>query len=99
MNNRAMERKLQKREAIDVSKCERTSTGDYVLPLFTDDVDYCDAVTESWVWSIGELLRPLPSVMADGSRRTLPAGTFLAALDGRHYTAEQSETIKCRWLR
>jgi hypothetical protein len=97
--NRAMLDKLKRRKAIDVSKCRRTSTGAYILAKFTDGVDYCDALTGTWIWSIGETLRPLPSELADGSREVLPVGTFLAATDGRFYSAEESPTIKCVWLR
>src|SRR5256885_9791584 len=32
--------------SVDVSGCERTATGDYVLPEFRDGFDYCDAKSE-----------------------------------------------------
>lgn len=100
MNNRAMQRKLERREAIDVSGCERTATGDYLLREFVDGVDYCDAKTEDWIWSIGKLLRPLPSVMANNERRELPAGSFLASTSTRYYHPESaSDTFECVWLR
>lgn len=93
--NQAMARKLRSGDCTDVSKCRRTATGDYVLEDFEDGQDYCDVSSESWIWSIGKLLRPLPSVLADGSRETLPVGTFLASTDGRHYNGGESEVIEC----
>jgi hypothetical protein len=99
MINLAMQRKLRAREAIDVSGCRRTATGDYILKEFRYDTDYCDAKTEDWIWSVGKVLKPLPSVMADGSRETLPAGTFLASTSARHYSAGESDVIECVWLR
>jgi len=97
MINRAMQRKLKTHQAVDVSGCERTATGDYVLPEFRDGFDYCDAKSEEWIWSIGKLLRPLPSVMANNERRELPVGTFLASTSSRYYP--DSETVECVWLR
>lgn len=49
-----MERKLKDGEAIDVSVCEKTAEGCYRLIGFEPDVDYCDAKTEEWIWSIGQ---------------------------------------------
>lgn len=97
--NRAMARKLEKGEAIDISACARTKGGDYVLERFKDDVDYCDAAQEAWVWSIGQLLEPVDTEMANGDRRELPTGTYLARLDSAHYSAEESQVVKCVWLR
>lgn len=97
--NQAMARSLRAGQCINVSECRRTAAGDYILERFEDGQDYCDASSESWIWSIGKLLRPLPSVMADGSRETLPVGTFLASTSGRHYSAGDSEVIECVWLR
>lgn len=99
MMNRAMEEKLAKQEAIDVSDYERTWGGIYVLPEYVDGVDYCDAVQEAWVWSIGKLLVPEEKLMADHSLRILPAGTILASLDSRFYSAGESKTVECLWLR
>jgi hypothetical protein len=97
--NRAMVDAVAKGEAIDISKCRRTITGAYILAQFIDDKDYCDARLGLWVWSIGRLNAPLPSVMADNSREVLPIGTCLAALDSRFYTAGTSGTVECVWLR
>jgi len=100
MKNRAMQRKLARHLAIDVSGCERTAAGDYTPPEFVDGVDYCNAQSGEWIWSIGKLLRPLPSVMADNERRELPAGTFLASTSSRYYQPDcESDTVKCVWLR
>lgn len=52
MLNKAMERKLKNGEAIDLSKCQREGRY-YIVRAFVDGVDYCDAETESWIWSIG----------------------------------------------
>lgn len=54
MNNLVMERKIKNGKAIDVSKCERDGDGNYILESFTEDIDYCDASTETRIWSIGE---------------------------------------------
>lgn len=83
MQNRAMEAKLAKGEAIDVSKWERTPDGDYRMPKgqeFVADVDYCDAELEAWIWSIGEL--------ADGS--------VVASTASKFY---QAAGVECLWLR
>lgn len=50
--NQAMRRKLNSGEAIDVSSLP-TYGGAYILPTFTEDVDYCNSRTERWIWSIG----------------------------------------------
>lgn len=99
MPNMAMQRKLKAGRAVDISDRPRTATGDYLLASFEEGKDYCDARAQSWVWSIGKLLRPLPSVMADGSRITLPAGSYLASLTSRYYNPEESQTIECVFVR
>lgn len=52
MDNLAMAEKLRKVEAIDISSFAREGKY-YVVPVFVEDVDYCDAKREAWVWSIG----------------------------------------------
>ena len=52
MVNRAMEEKLRQGLAVDVSAFPRTGNH-YALDCYADDVDYCDAKTEQWIWSIG----------------------------------------------
>ena len=54
MLNLRMQEKLKAREAIDVSKCEKTPEGDYILKEFTEGKDYCDGKKEHWIWSIGK---------------------------------------------
>lgn len=99
MRNQSMLRALKARKCIDISKCERTQGGDYVLERFVDGKDYCDAAQEAWVWSIGKLLEPVETIMANGDLRTLPAGTHLARLDSNHYSAGESQVVECVWLR
>lgn len=100
LRNKAMQRKLEAGRAIDLTTCAQTATGAYVLEKFVEGVDYCDSTSEAWVWSIAKLTRPLPSVMADGSRRTLEPGVYLAAMDSRFYHAEQrAPAYDCVWLR
>ncbi len=53
MPNLAMKRKLESGECRDVSRCARTPDGDYVLEHFEEEVDYANAETEEWIWSIG----------------------------------------------
>jgi hypothetical protein len=48
-----MQEKLEKGEAIDVSLFPKTDDGKYIMDDFKEDVDYCNAETESWIWSIG----------------------------------------------
>lgn len=70
MMNLAMERKIKKGEAIDISKCARDASGNYILEALVEDVDYCDAESERWVWSIGQHIE---------------TGVILASLDSRFY--------------
>lgn len=53
MHNKRMEEKLNRGEAIDLSQCERTKEGFYILDDFIEDKDYCDAEKEYWIWSTG----------------------------------------------
>lgn len=79
--NRAMAEKIRKGEARDVSPYIQPD-GTYALParFFVEDIDYCDASSEEWVWSIGKF--------ADGS--------IHAALDGRFYQVEGIECLWLR---
>jgi hypothetical protein len=100
MQNQAMRRKLDAGKAIDLARCMRTAAGDYILEKFVKDRDYCDAQLETWIWSIAKLTRPLPSVMADGTRRTLEPGTYLASNQSRFYHGSETTTAyECVWLR
>ena len=50
--NKAIERKLTSGRAIGLSR--RPRKGDfYVLERVVDGMDYCNAQTEQWIWSIG----------------------------------------------
>jgi hypothetical protein len=72
MTNAQMEEMLRAGEALDVSGCPRDEHGDYLLPpgFFRESVDYCDAVQELWVHSIG---------------RHIQTGEVLASTSGRFY--------------
>lgn len=55
MDNKSMERKLQNGEALDVRKVgKQIAPGRFQLRRFVEDVDYCDAEKEEWIWSIGK---------------------------------------------
>jgi hypothetical protein len=53
MLNLHMQEQLELQKAIDLSKNPRDADGNYILDQFIDDVDYCDAEREVWIWSIG----------------------------------------------
>lgn len=99
MNNKAMERKLQTGECIDVSDCRRTERGDYILAGFREDIDYADAKTEEWIFSIGRVMRVYPVTFEDKSTGMIEPGTYLASTDARHYSAGDSDFVECLWLR
>lgn len=54
MRNRRMARQLENGETIDVSDFKKPD-GTYHLPkgFYQDGKDYCDAIMEEWIWSIG----------------------------------------------
>ena len=54
MNNRAMARKLAEGKAWDISGYGPDEEGHYRLPMFMDRIDYADAKTERWIWSIAK---------------------------------------------
>lgn len=82
MVNRAMERMLADREAVDVRRIgEKIGPDVYVLREYEDGVDYCDAVDEVWIWSIG---------------RERATGRILAATDGRYYLNPSFECLWLR---
>ena len=56
LKNKAMARKLSNGDCIDLSKCERLGD-DYIITNFVEGVDYCNAETEQWIWSIGRNLK------------------------------------------
>ena len=75
-----MEKKLKRKEAIDVS--DRPREGPYyVLSRFVDGKDYCDKEQEAWIWSIGK-------------RKT--DGVILASRQGDLYQNEAFECLFLR---
>jgi len=59
MLNRAMRDKLERGECVDLSECKREEDGAYIVPpdVWQEDVDYCNAKTESWIFSVGREIR------------------------------------------
>lgn len=54
MANLRMQEKLRSGECLDVrEEGEVVQPGVYRLRRFVEGVDYCDAETEEWIWSIG----------------------------------------------
>lgn len=93
MLNRAMRDKLERGECVDVSRCAIYTNdetpdiahGAYVIPpdVWQEDVDYCNADIETWIWSIG---------------RRQGDGMIFAAHDVRFYQAE-AKGFACLFLR
>jgi hypothetical protein len=82
MHNRAMRRKLEDGEALDVRAIgKELEPGVFELSRFVDDVDYCDAKNEEWIWSIGRRLRD---------------GVVLAATNARFYQNDEFECLWLR---
>jgi len=53
LKNKRMAEKLRTGEAFDLRDRPLTAEGFFKLDDFIEDVDYCDAKTEAWIWSIG----------------------------------------------
>lgn len=66
MPNAAMQRKIDDKEAIDLSGFPREGTF-YVLSHFVEDKDYCVLETAEWVWSIGRRHRDGVVLASTGS--------------------------------
>jgi hypothetical protein len=83
MLNRKMQSKLDSRECIDVMHigCRAEEAGVYILRSFIEDIDYCDAEREAWIWSIGK------------NRET---GEIRAATDARFYEDPEWQCIWLR---
>lgn len=81
MKNRRMQEKLDKNECIDVSQFINNQEGAYLLTDFKEGVDYCNAKTEQWIWSIG---------------RENSTGLIYAAHDNRFYQHEDYTCIWLR---
>lgn len=69
MRNKAMARKLSMGAAVDVKDFERTPDGDYVLPDYAADIDYCDSRTEEWIHSIGREFTGRRRILASTTNR------------------------------
>lgn len=94
MLNKAMQRKLESGEAIDVADAPRLGPY-YILEEVIDGRDYCDAKSEAWIWSIGRAEREL-SFKFDGVTHLVRAGTILASPATDLY---QRDGFQCLWLR
>lgn len=69
VHNLRMKELLKDREALDVSAFLQPD-GDYHLPkgFFQEDIDYCDAKREAWIWSIGKDLKTGEVVAATSAK-------------------------------
>lgn len=91
MSNKRMAENLSEDEATDVSQCEKTEDGYYILTKEMEEdcgrdgppcgMDFCDAPKEAWIWSIGK------------HKKT---GQVLASTDAVFY---QNPEYECLWLR
>lgn len=84
MNNLAMQEKLASGECLDLNVIgEEQPDGTYEIRPgeFKEDVDYCDAEDERWVWSIG---------------RRLSDGRVFASFDTRFYGTEEYKCLWLR---
>lgn len=86
--NLRMRELVRNGEAFNLSKCDRTTDGDYILPgkmiprkTERNPHDYCDLEAELWIWSIGR------------NKRT---GQIIASPYGKFY---QNPKYECLWLR
>lgn len=71
MKNLRMHEKLNLGECVDVNQIGRPlGKGLFELRQYEDGTDYCDAVGEEWIWSIG---------------RHAVDGTIVASIDTRFY--------------
>jgi len=76
-----MLRKIDSGECIDISTCEKTPDGDYILERFEEGIDYCDAKGEYWIWSIG---------------RHYDTGQILASTSSKFYQNDAYECLFLR---
>jgi len=67
-----MRDQLERGECVDVSRCRVEQDGSYIIPpdVWQEGIDYCNAQTEEWIWSIG---------------REHATGIIRAAQDSRFY--------------
>lgn len=89
MINKAMERKAESGEALDVETMLASpqehgpayGSDVYKLTHYVDGLDYFVGSQEAWIWSIG---------------RRLSDSAIFAATDGRFY---ENPAFECLWLR
>lgn len=70
--NLSMARALKSGRCVDLAKYRNADLKTYTIPadVFREDVDYCDAELEKWIWSVG---------------RNKNTGAVFAATDARFY--------------
>lgn len=85
MQNQRMAEKLSgdaSEQCLDVRVIgKEVEPGVFELEAFLPEVDYCDAQTESWIWSIG---------------RRKSDGKIFAAVDTRYYLDDAYECLWLR---
>jgi hypothetical protein len=83
VDNKAMGRALASGEALDVNEEGRIllERGVWELQRFVPGSDYCDALAERWIWSIG---------------RHLEKGTILASTGAEFYANPDFECLFLR---
>jgi hypothetical protein len=82
MKNLRMREKLDLGECLDVNKIGHSiGAGLFVLDTYQDGVDYCDAASDAWIWSIG---------------KHVTTGVIMAAIDSRFYQNPQYECLWLR---
>ena len=77
-----MKRKMLEGEAIDLSLCRQTASGDYILPGFVPDMDFIDAFWQVWLGSVGRTIAPywVEIETPDGTIvQIIPPGTYIAS--------------------
>jgi hypothetical protein len=97
MMNKAMQRKLERSEAMDLSWCPRLGPYYVLTPADAqiDGKDLCDKELEAWMWSAGRTERAF-QFEHDGVRYLVAEGTLLVSTSADLY---QRDGIECVWLR
>lgn len=83
-------------QARDVSTCPKTATGDYILPLFIEGVDFCDCFWQAWIGSIARTISPWWAEMPDGTAQIFPIGTIVASWSSK---LKMHPKMECIFLR
>jgi hypothetical protein len=82
MENLAMKQMLANGDCINVRAIgKEIFPGLYELNSFTDNIDYCDAERELWIWSIG---------------KDKTSGRIVASTDGRFFQNPEFECLWLR---